>query len=137
MWQHLELPRGGFPIRTSSSPSLWRAIPMFSVEARMRVSWKIRSQVSTASQRSSSGVRFQRWHFLHTTQSRPFAASKASLRPMGKASTTSFDSRGRLQKIQVWYTDSPVGCLGRQCRCRARKMRRGGRSGPVARCGAA
>ena len=90
-------------MRTSSSPSPWRAIPMFSVDARIDVSRKRRSQASTASQRSSSGVRFHRWHFLQTTQSRPFAESKASLRPTGNSSTTSLVPRGLLQNMQVWY----------------------------------
>lgn len=96
-------PRGGFPMRTRSSPPLWRAMPMFWVDARVRVARKMRSQSSTASQRSSSGVRFQRWHRRHTTQSRPLAASKASRLPTGKASTTSLVSRGPLQNMQVVY----------------------------------
>ena len=77
---------------------------MFSVEARIGVSRNRRSQSSTASQRSSSGVRFQRRHLRHTTQRRPVAASKAILRPTGKDSTTSFDPSGFLQKMQVLYT---------------------------------
>ena len=82
---------------------------MLSVEARMGVSRKIRSHVSIASQRSSSGVRFHRRHLLHTTHSRPFAGSNASRRPTGNSSTTSLEGRGFLQKMQVVYTRSPLG----------------------------
>ena len=76
---------------------------MCSVEVRIRVSRNSFSQVSTASQRSSSGVRFQRSHFRHTTQSRPLAASKARRRPTGKASTTSLAPRGLVQNMQEVY----------------------------------
>ena len=75
----------------------------------MRVSRKRRSQSSTASQRSSSGVRFQRSHFVHTTQRRPRAASKARRRPTGNDSTTSLVPRGLWQNIQEVYTALPVG----------------------------
>ena len=76
---------------------------MLSVEKRTRVSRKIRSHASTASQRSSSGVRFQRSHFRHTTQSRPRASSNASRRPTGKVSTTSLVPRGLVQKMHLLY----------------------------------
>ena len=76
---------------------------MFSVDDRIGVSRNRRSQPSTASQRSSTGVRFQRWHFVQTTQSRPLAASKARRRPTGKLSSTSFEPRGFLQNMQVVY----------------------------------
>ena len=52
------------------------------------------SDASIASQRSSIGERFHRSHFRHTTQSRPFSGSKASLRPTGNSSRTSFSPRG-------------------------------------------
>jgi len=91
-------------MRTSSRPSACRAMPIFSVEVRIRVARKSPSQVSTASQRSSNGVRFQRSQLRQTTQRRPFAASKARRRPTGKASTTSLEPRGVLQNIQVVYT---------------------------------
>ena len=93
-------------MRTSSRPSVCRARPIFSVEVRIRVARKSLSQVSTASQRSSRGVRFQRSQLRQTTQRRPFAGSKARRRPTGKASTTSLEPRGFLQNMQV-----PVHCL--------------------------
>ena len=86
---------------------------MFSEDERIRVPRKSFSHVSTASQRSSSGVRFQRSQRRHTTQSRPLAASKASRRPMGKASTTSLAPRGCLQNIHVVYTGFDLGQLSR------------------------
>ena len=91
-------------MRTSSRPSVCRARPTFSVEVRIRVARKSFSQVSTVSQRSSRGVRFQRSQLRQTTQRRPFAGSKARRRPTGKASTTSFEPRGFLQNMQVRYT---------------------------------
>ncbi len=99
-------------MRTSSRPSVCRARPMFSVEVRIRVARKSLSQVSTASQRSSRGVRFQRSQLRQTTQRRPFAGSKARRRPTGKASTTSLEPRGSLQNMQVRYIASQmVGVL--------------------------
>ena len=81
---------------------------MFSVDARIGVSRNRRSQSSTDSHRSSKGVRFQRWHLVHTTQSRPFEVSKAIRRPTGKLSSTSFEPRGFLQKMQVVYKVLPA-----------------------------
>jgi len=57
------------------------------------------------SQRSSRGVRFQRSHLGQTTQSRPFAASKARRRPTGNISKVVFSPSGLLQKRQVEYID--------------------------------
>ena len=76
---------------------------MFSDDVRTVVPRNSLSHVSTASQRSSSGVRFQRWQTRHTTQSRPFAGSNASRRPTGNSSTTSFAPSDVLQNMQVWY----------------------------------
>src|SRR5215208_4098118 len=90
-------------MRTSSSPSASRAIPMLSVEARRRVSRKDRSHASIASHRSSSGVRFHCPQCTHTAHSRPFAASKARRRPKGKCSMTSFAPRLASQKRQAEY----------------------------------
>src|SRR3954468_15061360 len=96
-------------MRTSSSPSLSRARPIWSVETRRRVARKGRSHSSIASHRSSSGDRFQRSHLRHTTQSRPFAASNANRLPTGNDSTTSFVPRLALQKRQVEYTSQRYG----------------------------
>ena len=90
-------------MRTSSVPSGSLASPMFSVLVRMVVARKRRSHSSTASQRSSSGVRFQRLHDPHTTHSRPFSASNASRRPTGKCSMLSFSPSREPQKMQVEY----------------------------------
>src|SRR6266576_142870 len=101
--------RSAGPTRTSSRPSDARARPMLSVDTLRRVSRKRRSHVSIASHLSSSGERFHRSHFLHTTHNRPFAISNANLRPTGKDSITSFAPRRTLQKRQVEYTRGKIG----------------------------
>jgi hypothetical protein len=63
--------------------------PHVLAELSQRRGRKRRSHCSTASQRSSSGVRFHRSHPVHTTQSRPFTSSNARRRPTGNAPTTS------------------------------------------------
>ena len=95
--------RSGAPMRISSSPSGSRASPMLSVETRTVVPRKVRSHSSIASQRSSSGERFHREQWWHTTHSRPFAASNASRRRSGKCSTVSFAPRLSLQNRHVEY----------------------------------
>ena len=87
---------------------------MFSLDARTRVPRKIRSQSSTASQRSSSGVRFQRSHFVQTTQRRPRAASKARRRPTGKVSMTWLAPSGFLQNMHVAYMGFGLESPGRE-----------------------
>src|ERR1044071_5183651 len=76
---------------------------MLSVETLSRVEEKRRSHCSIASQRSSSGVRFQRSHLRQMTQRRPLAASKARRRPVGNDSITSFEPRSEWQNRQVVY----------------------------------
>src|SRR3954470_15458050 len=93
-------------MRTSSNPSPILASPMLSVDTRSLVSRYERSHSSIASHRSSSGVRFHLSHLRHTTQSRPFAPSKASRRPTGKCSIASLAPRSDLQNRQVEYMGS-------------------------------
>ena len=119
--------RSGCPILTSSSPSGCFASPIFSEDVRIRVPRKSRSHVSTASQRSSSGVRFQRSQLRQTTHSRPLAESKASLRPTGNSSTTSLARRGLLQNMQVLYTASLPRTVGTRHRIASRARRDQGR----------
>src|ERR1041385_8334432 len=74
---------------------------MLSVENRSRVARKRRSHSSIASQRWSSGERFQRSQEGQTTQSRPRAGSNGSRVPTGKVGRTAFPPSGALQKRQV------------------------------------
>ena len=90
-----------------------RARPTLSVEALSLVPRKSRSHSSNASQRSSSGVRFHRSHFRHTTQSRPLWGSNASRRPTGNDSIISLLPSGRLQKMQVEYIRATSRVPGR------------------------
>src|SRR6185503_20903944 len=96
--------RSGAPMRTSSVLSLSRARPISAVATRRRVSLYSVSACSIASHRSSSGERFQRSHFRHTTQRRPLEASNASRRPTGNDEKVELVPSGWLQKRQVAYT---------------------------------
>ena len=95
--------RSGAPMRISSRPSASRARPMLSVETRTYVARNARSDSSIASQRSSSGERFQRPQWWQTTHSRPFAESNARRLPIGKCSIVSFVPRSFAQKRHVEY----------------------------------
>src|SRR5580765_4813574 len=87
-------------MRISSSPSRRRVSPMLSVHTRTGVERKRHSHSSMASQRSSIGVRFQRWQMGHTTQSRPFAASKAKRTPTRQLLIVAFAPNAPQQKRQ-------------------------------------
>ena len=67
--------RVGAPMRTRSSPPRVRATETFSLEAPSRAPRKAFSHSSSASHRSSTGVRFHRRHRGQTTQRRPFSPS--------------------------------------------------------------
>lgn len=82
---------------------------MFSVDVRREVSRKMRSQSSTASHRSSTGVRFHRSQLRHTTHRRPLDSSKARRRPTGKVSMTSFVPSDFSQNMQVVYIGADRG----------------------------
>ena len=70
---------------------------------RSRVPRNSRSASSIASQRSSSGVRFQRPQRVQITHSRPFFGSNASRRPTGNVGRKWFAPRSVWQKRQVVY----------------------------------
>src|SRR5213593_1146706 len=81
---------------------------MLSVATRRRVDRNNRSHCSTASQRSSSGVRFHRPQVVHTTHSLPFTASNAIRRPIASVSIDSLRPRSAWQKRQVEYIASYI-----------------------------
>ena len=95
--------RSGAPTRNKLEPvSQLRETDVVGRDANVRAA-KRPLDSSIASQRSSSGERFQRPQWWHTTHSRPFAESNARRRPTGKCSIVSFVPRSFAQNRHVEY----------------------------------